>query len=1020
MDDRLDSPMEGIAIIGMAGRFPGADDVAALWRNVLAGQVAARPLSEQQLRDAGVDPARIADPAYVRVAYGPQDIDRFDAGFFGFTPREAETMDPQHRLLLECCQQALDDGGHAPAQFDGLIGVYAGVGTPAYMIRNLLPEPGLIDAIGTLQFSIGNEKSFAATKVSFKLGLQGPSVNVDTACSTSLVAVHQACQSLLSFECDMALAGGVSLNVPVDEGYQFHEGGIVASDGLCRPFDHRSQGTVKGAGAGIVLLKRLDDAIADGDRVYAVIKGSAVNNDGAQKVGFTAASVDGQAAVIAQALGVSGVPADSIGYVEAHGTGTQLGDPVEIAALSEAYRATTARTQYCALGALKANIGHLDIAAGVAGLIKAAKAVEQGVLPPATHFEAPNPAIDFPSSPFYVPTQATPWPASFDARRAAVSSFGIGGTNAHVILEQAPLPAPPPAPAPVQVHPAHGTPTARSQLLVASAKSAAALADTVEALATALADGGVDIADAAFTLQAGRSHHRFRCAVACADGASAADALRREMARAGREVHSKKRRVVFMFPGQGAQHAGMCRGLYEHERVFRQTLDECADLLRPELDCDVRDILFADDDPRLKQTRYTQSALFCVEYALACQLQAWGIQPDLLIGHSLGEYVAACVSGVLGLEDAIKVVARRGALLDALAPGGMLVVPLSEAALQQTLADGGEATAGCVAAVVNAPTLCVAAGPVEALERLRDRLAPRTECHLLPASHAFHSPMMDPALSAFGDVMRGVRLLAPRIPLVSNVTGRLLAPEEATSAAYWVRHLREPVRFADGMDTVLDGGAAVLIEVGPGVTLTTLARQQPGIDAHVVCSSLRHPRDASSDHAALMAGLAQAWMAGVEIDWRAFNQARRGRRVGLPGVAFERRRHWIAAPGQIMPAEVLPPALAATAAAPSGVLPRDEMERTVADVWQAQFGIARIYVDQDFFELGGHSLLAARILVALEERTGVRLTIADLFGAPTVAGLANRLLLAQVDGADDALLARLLAEIEGAPEPLAG
>lgn len=1004
MADQDNSALEGIAIVGMSGRFPAADSVDALWRNVLARAVGATPVDDATLLAAGVDPRHLGEPNYVKVAYVVDGIDRFDAAFFGFTPREAETMDPQHRMLLECCQEALEDAGHAPERYSGAIGVYVGVGTPAYMIRNLLPQQGLIESVGVLQFSIGNEKSFASTKVSYKLNLRGPSVNVDTACSTSLVAVHQACQSLLSYECDMALAGGVSLNVPASEGYFHHEGGIVSSDGLCRPFDHRAEGTVKGAGAGIVLLKRLEDAVADGDHIYAVIKGSAINNDGAQKVGYTASSVDGQTAVISQALGLAGICPSTIGYVEAHGTGTRLGDPVEIAALTEAYASATDRLQYCAVGSLKANVGHLDIAAGVAGLMKVARALEDGVLPPSANFEAPNPGIDFASTPFYVTAENRPWPAELPVRRAAVSSFGIGGTNAHAVLEQPPSRG-------------ETTPPRSQQLLVVSGKTAAAADRAAERLARHLeTHEELALADAAYTLQVGRSHYPHRRALVCHDRASAVAGLRGDHGRIKKAGPVQGRpRLVFMFPGQGAQYSGMCAGLYREQPVFRDTLDRCAQILRAHLDCDIREVIFGEDDERLRQTRYTQSAIFSVEYALNALLGSWGIEPDMVIGHSFGKYVAACVSGVFTLEDALALVARRGALIDALPGGAMMVVPLPEVEAEAALEEiGGELEQAAIT-VVNGPSLCVAGGPLATIERLRAHLRPRVECHILQTSHAFHSPMMEPVLPAFERVVAAIRLSAPKIPVVCNLTGRVMREEDAIDPKFWVRHMREPVRFSDGLATAMAGDAAVLLEVGPGSTLSTLAKQQPEAGRHQIVACTRHPRDAHDDLAVLLQAVGQLWLAGDGPDWLRFNEDQKRWRVRLPTYPFDRRRHWIAAPGQTLPPEVEEEGGAIASDADLGyIAPRDELESAIAGVWQELFGIPRIGVDDDFFELGGHSLLAARILVCVEERTGVRLPIAALFEAPTVAGLALKVLVAQLEGADASLLEDLLSGVENA------
>ncbi|NTU79349.1 MAG: SDR family oxidoreductase [Chloroflexales bacterium] len=876
---------EMIAIIGMAGRFPGAPDIDALWRNLRDGVESIARLTDAELLEAGVSAGQISDPAYVKSKGVLADVDLFDAQFFGLNPSEAQLTDPQHRLFLECAWEALEDAGYDSESYAGPIGVYAGSSMNTYLSRAIDAQPGQMDSVSSYQIFVGNDKDFLPTRVSYKLNLRGPSVTIQTACSTSLVAVHQACQSLLSYQCDMALAGGVSIFFPQRAGYLYQEGMIFSPDGHCRAFDAEARGTVSGEGVGIVLLKRLAEARADGDHIYAVIRGSAINNDGAVKVGFTAPSVEGQAEVIAMAHAVAEVDPESLGYIEAHGTGTPLGDPVEIAALSKVFRAGTSRSGFCAIGSVKTNLGHLDAAAGVAGLIKTSLALSHGLLPPSLHYKEPNPAIDFAGSPFYVNAALRPWEANGSPRRAGVSSFGIGGTNAHVVLEE----APPRTPAP----------SARQWHLVAlSARSAGALEAATANLGRHLRDyPELSLADVAYTLQVGRRAFEQRRIVVCGDAADAAGALEAlPPARVYTQAPAGRPDVVFMFTGQGAQYVDMGRGLYEDEAPFRAAVDRCAELLRPRLGLDLRDLLFPGPQAaeeaaaRLGETALTQPALFVIEYALAQLWAAWGVRPAAMIGHSVGEYVAACLAGVFSLEDALALVAARGRLMQALPRGAMLAVALSEQELLPLIE--GQALS---LAASNAPRLSVISGPVEAVTALQARLGQQgVEHQLLRTSHAFHSAMMEPACAPFIGELRGLTLRAPQIPFISNVTGSWITAAEATDPAYWAAHLRRQVRFAEGLEALLTTGPSqILLEVGPGQTLAQLARQHPARQpGHAVLTSLRHPREQHPDVAFALTAMGRLWLHGADVDWRALYEDEQRQRVRLPTYPFERRRYW--------------------------------------------------------------------------------------------------------------------------------
>ncbi|HEU4326189.1 MAG TPA: SDR family NAD(P)-dependent oxidoreductase [Roseiflexaceae bacterium] len=914
-----------IAVIGMAGRFPGAPNLDAFWRNICGGVESIASFSPQELLEAGVDPALVDRPDYVPAAAILDDVEHFDAAFFGYSPREAAILDPQHRLFLECAWQALEHAGYAAPTYDGAISVYAGAGMNSYLLEHLYPNRAELAATGDLfQVQLGNDKDHLATKVSFKLNLKGPSLAVQTACSTSLVAIHLACQNLLNGESDMALAGGVAVALPQKNGYLYREGMILSPDGHCRAFDSRARGTVGGSGAGAVVLKRLGQALADGDTVYAVVRGSAINNDGAVKIGYTAPSAEGQRAVIAEALAVADVDPDTVTLVEAHGTGTPLGDPIEVAALTQAFRRSTDRRGYCALGSVKTNVGHLDAAAGVCGFIKAVLALHHGVLPPSLHYETPNLQIDFASSPFFVNTAAAPWDTGDLPRRAGVSSFGIGGTNAHVVLEQAPPPEPAAAPPP-------------DQLLVLSAKTATALDAATQGLVDYLRDRPeINMADAAYTLQIGRAAMPYRRALVCR---SRADLLARwgtgQPLPAAHVPDTGAPEVVFLFPGQGAQHGGMAAGLYADEPVFRRHLDRCATLLLPHLGTDIRTLIFEgpeqestkdmkdtngsghkNGEPRTKnqesghtvqdaevqvsslkpqassltETRFAQPALFAVEYALAQLWMDWGVRPAAMIGHSVGEYVAACLAGVLSLEDALALVAERGRLMQALPPGAMLSVPLSEAALRPLLA------ADLALAASNGPEQSVVAGPRPAVAALAERLAAQgVAARELHTSHAFHSPMMRPAQEPFARRVAGARLRPPQIPFLSNITGTWITPDQATDPRYWARQLTETVRFGEGLAVLLQTPGQVLLEVGPGRTLTALATHHPArAPEQPALASLPHPRDPQPDRACLLGALAQLWLAGVPVDWERHSDPATRRRVALPTYPFERQRFWIA------------------------------------------------------------------------------------------------------------------------------
>ncbi len=1006
-----------VAVVGLAGRFPGADDVASFWQNLIAGVSSVVDLSAEELIARGADPAVVNGSRWVKAAAEIGGADLFDARFFDIAPREAEILDPQHRLFLEACHAALEDAGFDSSRDPRPVGVFAGCSVSTYFFRNVLPSGVDLGAIGGL---FGADKDHLPTLVSWKLDLSGPSFAVQSACSTSLVAVHVAAQSLLNGECDAALAGGVSIVFPQEIGYEWTEGGILSRDGRCRSFDEKGAGTIFGSGLGVVVLKRLDDAIRDGDRIRAVIKGSAVTNDGGARLGYTAPSAAGQAKTIRAAQLVAEVEPETIGFVEGHGTATQMGDPIEVAALAETFG--RGRPGSTALGSVKSNIGHLNAAAGVAGLIKAVLAVERGEVPPTLHFERPNPEIDLAAGPFFVNVEPQPFPvAPGEPRRAAVSSFGMGGTNAHAILEQAP---PPPASGPSRAFP----------VVVLSAKSSAALERATERMEAHLASNGAarselsatELADVAYTSAVGRRTFGHRRAVVVDPARGFAAALDGAGAFSSPTALASERPVHFLFPGQGAQYLGMGEDLYEREPVFRAEIDRAAEILGGSLGADLRDVLFvrgrtgeerAEAERRLARTEWTQVALFAVETALARLWISWGVEPAGMIGHSVGEYVAAHLAGVFSFEDALRLVALRGRLMQSMPAGAMLAVPRDEAWVAARLA--AEFPSLEVAAE-NARESVVVAGDAAEVERFRVAIAGQLpqglESRLLHTSHAFHTAAMEPILEPFEKAVADAARRAPERRFVSNRTGAWITAAEATDPAYWSAHLRHAVRFAAGLETLAAEGDAIYLEVGPGNSLGTLARRREGGLAGVAIASLRHPKEDIADAERLARAVAELWVRGGEIDWRLYYAGERRRKVELPTYPFERQRYFlepraaslavtaiaaapvgdIAAPRStgsgISPANVIA-SHARPALSTAYVAPRTASERRIAAIWGDLFGIAEVGANDNFFDLGGHSLLATRVVSRVREVCRVDLPLDALFGAPTVAALSR-----EVDG----------------------
>ena len=875
------SEQPAIAVIGMAGRFPDAPDLHAFWRNLEQGRESLVSYTDEELLQSGLPPELLHDPNFVKKGTSLENAGMFDAGFFGFSPREAEILDPQQRIFLECAWEALEDSGHAGDEDETNVGVYAGASMNAYFLSSLLRAPELLQSVSFYQLMMSNDKDFLATRASYKLNLKGPSMTVQTACSTSLVAVTLAVNALRASECNMALAGGVSLRFPQKMGYIYAEGMVFSPDGHCRPFDAEGKGMRAGDGVGMVVLKRLDDALRDGDSIRAILRGAAVNNDGSAKMGYTAPSVDGQSEAILAALKMSGVSPETIDYVEAHGTATPLGDPIEIAALEQVYRKWTDKKQYCAIGSLKSNIGHLDVAAGVAGLIKTILALEHRQIPPSLHFNRPNPQIDFANSPFFVNTRLTEWKEKSTPRRAAVSSFGIGGTNAHVVLEESPA-------LKSEAHwPAH--------LLVLSARSAAALDAATDRMARHLADNpSLSLADLCYTLQAGRrsfSHRRMLVG-------SSVEEMRRGLDGSSRQPlpmaiqESGPRPVAFLFSGQGSQHAGMARELYEVQPEFRRNLDLCSEILAPHLKCSLREQIYGSapgEGGRLDETWLAQPALFAIEYSLARMWMAWGVQPDAFIGHSIGEYAAACLAGVFSLEDALSLVAARGRIMQQMPRGSMLAVRSTEKELRALIS-------GDIAiAAMNAPSLCTVAGPVDEIEAFEQQLKKLgLDARPLHTSHAFHSALMDAALDPFLAEVQKRKLHPPEKPFISNLSGTWILPEQAVDPHYWAQHLRASVHFSAGIRELASKSGRILLEVGPGQALTALAREcTRGIAGCDALASLPHPKDPHSAAFHILTAAGKLWLAGIPIRWAALHEGEKLHRISLPTYPFEKKRYFI-------------------------------------------------------------------------------------------------------------------------------
>ena len=1017
---------DGIAIIGMSGKFPKAKNIKEFWDNIVQGVEGITFYSDEELLEGGIAQEVLADPRYIKAKGEVEGIDLFDAGFFGYTPREAELMDPQHRLFLECAWEAMEDAGYDPERTDGRVGVFAGESLSTYMILNVVPNFDTSYAsAGSLQAAIGNDKDSLTTTVTYKMDLCGAGVTIQSSSSTSLVAVSMACQSLVNYQCDMILAGGVSVGAPKKNGYLFEEAGIVSPDGHCRPYDSKGDGFVPGTGVGVVLLKRLDEALEDGDHIYAAIKGFAINNDGAKKVSYSAPSADAQAEVIMEAQRYAGFPPESISYVEGHGTATRLGDLIEVSALKRAF-GESGKKNFCALGSVKGNIGHLDTAAGVTGLIKAALCIEKKKIPPTINYQKANPQLELEDSPFFVPTVLMDWNPS-GSRRAGVSSFGMGGTNAHVVLEE------------VRQSRQNPPDERKWKLITLSAKTEVALTQYIKNTMEFLEQQkDIDLSNLAYTSQVGRKRLDKRAVILCkvADHVTGIGYSGTNRIIKGQATWDKKE-IVFLFPGQGTQYLNMGRELYELEPVFRKAVDQCSDIFESYLGERICDLIFDDRIDKEKHERLMgdtsviQPAIFTVEYAMAKLLLSWGIKPDAVIGHSLGEFTAACISGLIELKDAVKLVAHRGRLMENMPEGAMISAAVTPEDAMQLVGRYQDISL----AAVNGPLSCVFSGSSQTIGKMEtDFNAKGVLCSRLKNKHAFHSADVECIQEAFRSVLREVTMSEPEIRCISNVDGGYFNWEKIADKEYWIRHLRGTVQFMKGIKTLQDSGKKIYIEVGPGRALSSLTGQILSSGSDDLFSTIPHHNELVSAQEYLAAALGQLWASGVEIDWGGYYQGRKCRRISFPTYPFEGKSYWLESPGlrkshrKVREREIQNeeqdtqeriknrPELSATF-----VQPTREVEKHVTLIWERLFGIYPIGLDDSFFELGGNSLGITQMFSRIYSEFKVKVDYRAFYSCPTIRTIAEMIPDISKHNenkpmTDDAELEALLSELEAMSE----
>jgi phthiocerol/phenolphthiocerol synthesis type-I polyketide synthase E len=965
-----------VAVIGMAGRFPGASNINQFWLNLQNGIESGTDLTTAELDASGVPPEVYSNPRYVRRAAILSDIDLFDASFFGYSPTEAAIIDPQQRFFLECAWEALENAGYNVEGYDGSIGVYAGMGMSSYLLNNLYHN--ITDMSDFLPLMFANMSDTLSTRVSYKLNLRGPSISVQSGCSTSLVAVHVAVQALLSGECTMALAGGVSINVPQKIGYLYADGSPSSPDGYCRAFDADAKGVHMGSAVGIVVLKRYVDAIAEGDNVLAIIKGSAVNNDGARKIGYMAPSVEGQAAVIAEALAIANVSADSISYVEAHGTGTELGDPVEVKALTKAFRLQTEAKGYCGLGSVKTNIGHLDTAAGIAGFIKTVLALQHKKIPPSLNFKTPNPRIDFPNTPFYVNTVLKPW-LSKDGMplRAGISALGIGGTNAHVILEESPAFK-------------FDKKDDGWYLFPLSARTTTALEQATNNIKQYLENNpDINLSDVVYTLSVGRKTFKYRRVLVCQNVKETIAAIENQDQRyVTTEVASDEdRSIVFMFPGQGAVYKNIAKEFYDKVPVFREALSACAEIVSVYLGLDLRKIFYDEEiagDKYFNDLTIMQVGFFSLEYALAKTWLDWGIEPTAMVGFSLGEYVVATLSEVITLEEALKLVILRAMLSKKLPAGANIIVKTAVAKIRPYL------QGSLSIAAVSLPTVCIISGLPDDIDNFKLQLEQKGIVYVvLPIPYAAHSSLMDPILSEFRDQVKQIEFKPPKMPYVSCVTGNW-AREEVVDPEHWVAHLRNTVQFSEAMTKVLSQKNSIFLEVSPEVILGPIVKKHPLLkESHVLLSSLHESAKNKSAVQMMLTTFGKLWAYGTTVNWNNLYRGEKRLRIPLPSYPFERVRYWAEPPHknncntkQSFIISTNEENFRKESKQKKFFCPRDSVEQQIATTWEDNLGVKQIGIYDDYF-------IGLRILSQLRSVFNIVLTTKDLLENPTIDNLAQ-------------------------------
>jgi amino acid adenylation domain-containing protein/FkbH-like protein len=1004
-----------IAIIGMAGRFSGVSNIDEFWEAISSGKETITYYTKEELINKGVQKTLIDNKDYVLANGNIESADKFDSTFFGITPREADYMDPQHRVFLETCYEALENAGYTSEKYQGQIGVFAGCGMNNYLVKNLFQHPESLRSIGEFLTIQNNNSDYLTTRVSYKLNLTGPSIDIQTACSTSLVAIHIACQNLAGHNCDIALAGGVFIQVPHAEGYMYEQGGIFSRDGHCRPFDSEADGTLFGEGSGVVVLKRLDDAIRDCDTISCIIKGSAINNDGSAKVGYMAPSVNGQVAVISKAIANAGISPETISYIETHGTGTKLGDPIEVNALSHVFKNSSDNNTFCSLGSVKANIGHLDASAGVAGVLKVVMMLKNKKLPPLVNYKGPNPELALKDTPFYFNTTLKDWPSDNGPRRAGISSFGIGGTNAHCILEEAP-------------EPDKKASAGIYHLLPVTAKTSSALKKLEQNISLHILDSGQDIADIAYTLQQGRIHYKHRSLLFYKKVPGNETPLKMSDSDNGGIPELFNPGVVFMFTGQGSQYAGMAKDLYNEFSSFRNIVDKANLFLKENFDLDIIKYILHDTNishqEKINQTAVAQPLLFTIQYAIARLLGEFGIKPDAMLGHSIGEYSAAAISGVFEFEDALKLVAWRGKLMQVQKPGAMLSVQLPHNKLLPYISEKVNLS------LMNAPEINVLSGDIQDIDEVHKRLVidyPDILLTKLKTSHAFHSYMMEPVLGPFREILKTVKFGESTIPVISNKTGYWAGPGDLSVAEYWTDQIRSTVNFVDGVQELLKQENTYFIEVGPGSTIATLLSQYNSNGKKIkISSTVRHPKKKLNDIAVFLKAVSQAWVSGVNFDWLSFYKDEKRYRVPLPTYPFDRKRHWI---DPMTPFNYFTELAGRTHLSDSEseetdsnevvviensislherpsmdneyISPVSDLEKAIVKIWEDLLGIKGIGLDDDFFYLGGHSLLASQVINRVSEKFHIKLPIESLFSSPTIKGLISKIESAIPSGIDE-------------------